>query len=82
MRGYAEAVAAWFSKEAKINFQPAAEWLRSLPERDAAISWDHMTHSIVGSIDKARSLMQYEPRYTSLAGIKESIQDLLPQILT
>lgn len=80
LRGYAEAVAGWFGKEAKINFQPAAEWLKTVSEQDAAISWDHMTHSIVGSIDKARRLLQYEPRYSSLAAIKESIQQLLPEI--
>jgi nucleoside-diphosphate-sugar epimerase len=39
-----------------------------------------MTHSIVGSIEKARRLLQYEPRYSSLDAIKESIQYLLPEL--
>jgi nucleoside-diphosphate-sugar epimerase len=80
MRGYAEAVADWFGREAKINFQPATEWLTTLSQQDAAISWDHMTHSIVGSIEKARRLLQYEPQYSSLDAIKESIQYLIPEI--
>lgn len=80
LRGYAEAVAGWFGREAKIDFHPATEWLKTLAEHDAAISRDHMTHSIVGSIEKARRLLQYEPRYSSLAAINESIQYLLPEI--
>lgn len=80
LRGYSEAVAGWFGQEAQIHFKPAAEWLETLPDQDAAISWDHMTHSIAGSIEKAKRLLHYEPRYSSLEAIRESIAYLLPEL--
>jgi nucleoside-diphosphate-sugar epimerase len=41
MVGYAEAVASWYGKEARIRFVPWEEWRKSVPERDAQITWDY-----------------------------------------
>ncbi|PJF37631.1 MAG: epimerase, partial [Phototrophicales bacterium] len=77
LRGYAEAVARWFGKEAQLEFLPWETWKAQASEEDAAATWDHIAHSPNGSIEKARRLLQYEPRYTSLQAIYEAVQWLI-----
>ena len=50
-----------------------------MPERDAAITWDHIAHSPNCSIAKARALLNYEPSYTSLDAVQESVRWLIEQ---
>ncbi|RMG83986.1 MAG: NAD-dependent epimerase/dehydratase family protein [Chloroflexi bacterium] len=77
LRGYAEAVARWFGKEAQLEFLPWEMWKAQASEEDAAATWDHIAHSPNGNIEKARRLLQYEPRYTSLQAIYEAVQWLI-----
>jgi nucleoside-diphosphate-sugar epimerase len=48
-------------------------------ERDAAVTWDHIAHSPNCSIAKARTLLGYEPRYSSLQAVRESLDWLIGQ---
>ncbi|HTX01364.1 MAG TPA: NAD(P)-dependent oxidoreductase, partial [Acidimicrobiales bacterium] len=66
LRGYAEAVAAWFGNEALLAFLPWEEWRASVSEEDAEATWSHISHSQCMSIEKARRILGYEPGYTSL----------------
>jgi nucleoside-diphosphate-sugar epimerase len=75
--GYARAVARWFRHEARLKFLPWEEWKNTIPERDAEITWRHLAHSSNCSIEKAQRLLGYQPRYTSLEAIRESIYDQL-----
>lgn len=77
LRGYAGAMAAWFGKEAKLNYLPWEEWKKTVSEKDADATWDHIAHSPNCSIEKARRLINYEPRYTSLQAVQESVQYLI-----
>jgi nucleoside-diphosphate-sugar epimerase len=61
LRGYAEAVAAWFGQDAKLKFLSWDEWQRSVSKEDATATWDHIAHSPNCSIEKARRLLDYEP---------------------
>src|SRR5262249_46283322 len=63
LRGYAEAVASWFGKEAKLKFLPWEEWRSTVSEEEAAATWDHVMHSPNASIAKAQKLIDYNPRY-------------------
>lgn len=72
MRGYAEAVAAWFGREANLDFLPWEEWRLTVSERDAAITRDHILHSPHASIHKARSVLGFEPRYSAVAAAREA----------
>ncbi len=45
--------------------------------RDAAVTEDHIRHSPHCSIEKARRLLGYEPRYTPLQAVEESVAWLL-----
>jgi nucleoside-diphosphate-sugar epimerase len=70
---YAEAVSRWFGREPRIRFLPWEEWRTLVSEKDASITWDHIARSPNCSIRKARRLLDYQPRYTSLDAIYESL---------
>lgn len=74
LRGYAEAVAAWFGQPAHLKFLPWPEWKETVSPADAAATWDHIAHSPNASISKARRLIDYQPRYTSLNAVFEAVQ--------
>jgi nucleoside-diphosphate-sugar epimerase len=46
-------------------------------EEDARFTWDHIAHSPNCSIAKARRLLGYEPRYSSLEAVYQSVEWLL-----
>ncbi len=77
LRGYAEAVAGWFGRQAHLNFLPWEEWKSGVSGEDAAGTWDHIAHSPNCSIDKARRLLYYQPRYSSLQAVRESVGGLI-----
>jgi len=84
MMGYAEAVASWYGHEARVRFLPWEEWRQCASEKDAMITWDHIARSPIYSIEKARRLLGYEPRYRSLEAVRESLSLLtdLPKQVT
>lgn len=74
LRGYAEAVAGWFGKPACLKFLPFDTWKETVSPEDADATWGHLVHSPnCYSIAKAQRLLDYQPRYTSLEGIYESV---------
>ena len=77
LRGYAEAVAGWFGREAELSFLPFEEWKRSVGEVEAATTLEHIRHSPSASIDRARRLLRFEPRYSSLEAIHQALQWLI-----
>jgi nucleoside-diphosphate-sugar epimerase len=79
LRGYAESVAPWFGQTANLKFLPWEEWRQSVSEEYAAQTWDHIAHSPNASIAKAQRLLVYQPRYSSLQAISESLQWLIGQ---
>ncbi len=77
LRGFAEAVAGWFDKPARLRFLPFEEWKRGELPEDADLTWDHIAHSPNASIDKARRFLDFVPRYSSLAAVRESVNWLV-----
>ncbi len=77
LRGYAEAVAGWFSQPARLTFMPWPEWRKTVPDAEADATWDHIAHSPSCSIVKAERLLEYQPRYSSLQAVYESVQWLI-----
>ena len=76
LRGYATAMAAYFGKEANLSFLPWDQWKKTVSEDTAAATWDHIAHSPNCSIEKARRLLNYSPRYTSLQAVQEAVSFL------
>jgi len=77
LRGYAEAVAGWFGQTAQLKYLGWEEWRKTVSEGDAATTWGHIARSSNCSIAKAQRLLGYQPRYTSLQAIHESVFDLI-----
>ncbi|HUV07232.1 MAG TPA: NAD-dependent epimerase/dehydratase family protein [Spirochaetia bacterium] len=77
MRGYAETVASWFGREARLKFVPFEQWRKGVDPEQADMTWDHIARSPNYSIAKARRLLDYQPRYGSLQAIHESITWLM-----
>jgi nucleoside-diphosphate-sugar epimerase len=75
LRGFAEAVANWYGREAKLKFLPWVEWEKTVSKMDAQLTADHLLHSPNGSIEKARKLLNYQPAYSSLAAVREAVND-------
>jgi nucleoside-diphosphate-sugar epimerase len=74
MRGYAETIAEWLDKPANLKFLDWQTWKEYVSDEDAQITWDHLIHSPCCSIEKARRLLQYKPRYSSIAAIQEALE--------
>jgi nucleoside-diphosphate-sugar epimerase len=79
LRGYAESVAAWFGQEARLRFLSWEEWRATVSEAEAGATWDHIAHSPNCSIAKARRLLDYQPRYSSLQAVYEALGWLIAQ---
>lgn len=73
LRGYATAMAQWFGREAVLRFLPWEEWKETVSPRNAELTWDHIAHSPNGSIEKARQLLNYAPRYSALQAVQEAV---------
>jgi nucleoside-diphosphate-sugar epimerase len=77
LRGYATAMAAWFGQKARLRFLPRDQWKDSVTEEEADATWDHIAHSPNCSIEKARRLLNYSPRYSSLQAVQEAVSYIL-----
>ena len=77
LRGYAESVAAWFGQPARLRTVPWEQWRTTVSEEEAAATWDHIAHSPNCSIAKARRLLGYRPRYSSLQAVYEAMDWLI-----
>ncbi len=75
--GFARAAAGWWGREAELRRLPWQEWRRTVSEEDARLTLDHLAHSPCASIEKARRLLGYAPRYTSLEAVREAVQWLI-----
>lgn len=80
MRAYAAAAAAWFGHEARVECLPWEVWRSTVSERDAAITRDHILHSPHASIQKARALLGFEPRFSALAAARDAVAAMYPSL--
>jgi len=73
MRGYAESLAGWFGQPARLRFVPWEEYRGTVSDEDAQSTWVHLAHCSNYSIAKAQKVLGYQPRYSSLEGVCESL---------
>jgi nucleoside-diphosphate-sugar epimerase len=73
LRGLAAGVAGWFGREAVIEFVEWAEFERRVGDEHAAATREHVTRSIAASIDRARHVLGYQPRYSSLDALHDAL---------
>jgi nucleoside-diphosphate-sugar epimerase len=77
LRGYAEAMYRWFGREPRLKYLPFEQWKSERPETEATATWEHIARSPSHSIDKARRLLGYESRYSSLEAVYEAVAWLI-----
>jgi nucleoside-diphosphate-sugar epimerase len=73
LRGYAEAMFRWCGHEPAIRYLPWEEWKREHSSEQAGMTWDHIAHSPSCSMEKARRLLDFSPRWSSLAAVQEAV---------
>lgn len=79
LRGFAELAAAWFGRAADLAFARDDAWQQGLSATDVATTLDHISHSPNCSMDKARRLLGFTPRYSSGEAVYEAVQWLAVQ---
>jgi len=77
LRGYAEAMYRWFEQEPRLSFAPFDQWRLGLTESDAHSSRGHIMRSSCVSIEKSRQRLGYQPRFSSLESIQQSVKALI-----
>ena len=77
LRGLAAGVAGWFGREAVIEFVEWTEFERRVGAEHADATREHVTRSIAASIDRAREVLGYAPRYSSLDALHEALRWLV-----
>jgi nucleoside-diphosphate-sugar epimerase len=76
-RGLAASVAAWFGREALLDFVEWDEFERRVGPEHAAATLDHIDRSITADIERSRSILGYAPRYSSIEALHESLRWLV-----
>ena len=77
LRGLAEGVAAWYGRAPAIDFVDWPEFERRVGAEHAGATREHVARSIAASIDRARAVLGYAPRYSSLEALREALQWLV-----
>jgi nucleoside-diphosphate-sugar epimerase len=76
-RGLADGVAAWFGREAVLDLVEWEEFDRRVGAEHAVATREHIDRSVAASIERARSVLAYAPRYSSLEALRESLRWLV-----
>jgi nucleoside-diphosphate-sugar epimerase len=73
LRGLAAGVAGWFGREPVLDFVDWAEFTLRAGQLPAEATREHTFRSITASIARAREILGYAPRYSSLAALYEAL---------
>jgi len=72
-RGLAAGAAEWFGREPVLDFVDWAEFTRRAGPEHAEITREHTSRGIAASIARARDVLGYQPRYSSLDALREAL---------
>jgi nucleoside-diphosphate-sugar epimerase len=73
LRGLAHGAAAWWGREPVLEFVDWAEYERRVGARHAGVTREHVGRGIAASIDRARAVLGYAPRYSVLQALHEAV---------
>jgi nucleoside-diphosphate-sugar epimerase len=76
LRGLAQGVAGWFGREANVELLGWPEFERRVGSDHAGTTREHVSRSIAASIEQARAVLGYRPRYTALEALRDSVRSL------
>jgi nucleoside-diphosphate-sugar epimerase len=74
LRGLAAGVAAWFGREPVLEFVDWSEFERRVGAEHAEVTREHVGRSIAASIARARAVLGFQPRFTALDAMHESLR--------
>jgi nucleoside-diphosphate-sugar epimerase len=77
LRGLAAGVAAWFGREPVLELTDWAGFERQAGAEQAQVTREHTARSIAASIDRARAVLGYSPRYSTLEALHEALAALV-----
>jgi nucleoside-diphosphate-sugar epimerase len=77
VRGYAHIAAGWFGRTATLETVTWDRFRQDTAPEHAEASWEHLYRSQCLSIDKARTLLGYAPRYEPEDAVLESVRRLI-----
>ena len=77
LRGLAAGVAGWFGREPVLELVAWPEFEQRVGAQHAAATREHVSRSIAASIERARDVLGYSPRYSSLEALRESLRWLI-----
>jgi nucleoside-diphosphate-sugar epimerase len=77
VRGYAECAASWFGQTAQLRSVTWEEFRVGTDDEAFQTSWEHLVRSQFVSIDKARSVLGYTPRYDPDEAVLEAVRWLI-----
>ena len=77
VRGYAQIAASWFGQTAELRPVPWPEFRRGTSDEAGDCSWEHLMRSQHVSIEKARAVLGYVPRYEPDEAVHESVRWLI-----
>jgi len=72
-RGLAAGAAAWFGREAVLDFVDWEEFASLVGRGNAEVTREHTVRSITASVARAREVLGYAPRYTALGALREAL---------
>src|SRR5580693_6743390 len=73
LRGLAAGVAQWFGREPVLDFVGWDEFGRRVGAEHAETTREHTFRGITASIDRARQVLGYAPRYSTLEALNEAV---------
>jgi nucleoside-diphosphate-sugar epimerase len=77
VRGYAGIAASWFGQTADLRTVSWEVFRHGTDADAAATSWEHLVRNHCFSIEKARTLLGYAPRYEPESAVLESVRWLV-----
>jgi nucleoside-diphosphate-sugar epimerase len=72
--GLSTGVAAWFGREPNLDFVDWPEFERRAGAQNADVTREHTFRNLTASIERARHVLGYQPRFTSLDALHEALR--------
>ncbi|HEY6747158.1 MAG TPA: NAD-dependent epimerase/dehydratase family protein [Mycobacteriales bacterium] len=76
-RGLAAGVAGWFGREPVLDLLDWTDYEERVGPEHAGVTRDHIERGIAASVDRARSVLGYAPRFSSLDALYEALRWLV-----
>jgi nucleoside-diphosphate-sugar epimerase len=77
LRGLAHGVAGWFGREPVLELVDWPTFASLVGAEHAGMTREHVSRSISASIERARTLLGFAPRYTALGALREALDWLV-----